>query len=160
MPFFSRISRTRKEQGTFGVQLVMDTAIQYWDFSVICVHRGKDEQDEAFSGGVSTKEWPNSRHNKIPSSAMDLAPYYPEVPKGGIDWRTDAALMVAIKRGDMREIKSILENIKRWMAFSGFIRGVGVGKGVILRSGSDWDSDQRFNDHKLIDLPHFEEVIK
>lgn len=46
-----------------------------FDFTVVCGHRGEASQEAAFAAGKSTKHWPDSRHNTIPSTAVDLAPY-------------------------------------------------------------------------------------
>ena len=45
------------------------------DVTVLCGHRGKAEQDLAYSRGYSKLKYPKSKHNKIPSLAIDLAPY-------------------------------------------------------------------------------------
>lgn len=45
------------------------------DFTVVCGHRGQLAQEQAFKDGNSDKHWPDSRHNTLPSTAADLAPY-------------------------------------------------------------------------------------
>ena len=45
------------------------------DLIVLCVWRGKAEQDKAFADGKSKLRWPDSKHNSSPSRAVDLAPY-------------------------------------------------------------------------------------
>jgi hypothetical protein len=45
------------------------------DIIVLCGHRGKAEQEDAFKRGASKLTWPHSRHNKTPSLAVDIAPY-------------------------------------------------------------------------------------
>lgn len=158
MAKYSQRSESRLITATDNMQDVFRTAIAVgWDHTILCGHRGELEQNRAFADKRSTKRWPDSNHNKLPSPAVDAAPWYPEAPNGGIDWRTDAELMKAARAGDWAAVVAILENIKRWMAFGGFIRGIGAAKGIRIRHGGDWDGDQRFNDHTLIDLPHFEE---
>jgi len=132
-------------------------AIREWDFMVLEGHRDRAKQDAMVAAGTSTLKWPHSKHNAMPSLAMDVAPWYPENPNG-IDWRTDAELMKAAHNGDWRAVKIILENIKRWYALAAFLRGVAHALGIKIRSGADWNGDQRFNDHSLIDLPHIELV--
>jgi peptidoglycan L-alanyl-D-glutamate endopeptidase CwlK len=39
---------------------------------VICGHRNKEDQDKAFKEGNSKLEFPNSKHNKKPSLAVDV----------------------------------------------------------------------------------------
>lgn len=52
--------------------------IKEYDHSVICCYRDEIEQNIAFEKGNSTVLFPNSRHNHLPSTAMDVIPY----PKG------------------------------------------------------------------------------
>lgn len=136
-------------------QEIAHSAIRVWDFSVLECHRNRAKQDAMIAAGTSLAHWPTSKHNSMPSLAIDLAPWYPKNP-GGIDWRTDHAMMAAAYDGNWRLVRTILENVKRWQAFSGFIRGIAHARGIKVRSGADWDGDARFNDHKLIDLPHYE----
>jgi peptidoglycan L-alanyl-D-glutamate endopeptidase CwlK len=49
--------------------------IKITDCSVLCGHRNKKDQDEAERHGFSKLKWPNSKHNKIPSTAIDVVPY-------------------------------------------------------------------------------------
>lgn len=141
------------------LQETMSLVLERWDHTLFFGYRGEAAQNAALANGTSTKKFGESKHNVFPSDAVDAGPYYPDAPKGGIDWRTDKELLIAAQRGDWVAFRAILENIKRWYAFSAFVRGVGWGKGrYIIRSGCDWDNDQRFNDHSLIDLPHHEIV--
>lgn len=41
---------------------------------IICGHRPKEEQDRAYREGHSRERWPNSRHNSMPSQAVDVCP--------------------------------------------------------------------------------------
>ena len=45
------------------------------DFTVICGYRSKADQDAAFKEGASKLRWPNSKHNRFPSEAVDIVPY-------------------------------------------------------------------------------------
>lgn len=51
---------------------------------VVCGHRGKNEQNEAFLAGRSQLSWPHSKHNALPSLAVDLAPLDEQ---GRLDWK-------------------------------------------------------------------------
>lgn len=53
--------------------------IKQMDVTVLCGHRTMSEQNAAFKAGTSKVQYPNSKHNKTPSLAVDLAPY-------PIDW--------------------------------------------------------------------------
>ena len=57
------------------------------DITVICGHRGKAEQDAAFARGTSKLQWPRSKHNQMPSRAVDIAPY-------PINWNDREAFLV------------------------------------------------------------------
>jgi hypothetical protein len=46
-----------------------------FDLTVVCGHRGQAEQEQAFQDHRSTKHWPESKHNTLPSRAVDIAPY-------------------------------------------------------------------------------------
>jgi peptidoglycan L-alanyl-D-glutamate endopeptidase CwlK len=41
----------------------------------LCGHRSKAEQDKAFADGFSKVQFPNSKHNSLPSMAVDVAPF-------------------------------------------------------------------------------------
>jgi len=53
----------------------LDRARIHGDFTVVCGHRGQAEQERAVAEGKSRQYWPNSRHNTLPATAVDLAPY-------------------------------------------------------------------------------------
>lgn len=97
MPFaFGHRSRDRLSTCHPVLQRVMGMAIEASsiDFTVLCGHRSKDEQDAAFASGHSKLPWPWSKHNLFPSLAVDIAPY-------PIDWNDEArfiALSGEVKR--------------------------------------------------------------
>lgn len=45
------------------------------ELKVACGHRGQVAQEQAFRDGNSDKHWPDSRHNTMPSTAIDVVPY-------------------------------------------------------------------------------------
>jgi hypothetical protein len=153
---YSKTSEVRLDTATWTLQRVFRGVLDWWDHTILFGHRGEKEQTAAVAAGNSTLPFGKSKHNALPSLAVDAAPFYPEVPTGGIDWRTDAELMKAAKEGRFEDVKTVLENIKRWHTFGGFVRGYGAALGIKIRWGGDWNSDCRFNDHRLVDLPHFE----
>lgn len=111
------------------LQEVLREAILYYDFTVLVGHRGEADQNKAFLEKASTKQWPNSMHNTLPSRAVDIAPY-------PIDWA----------------------DVRRFALIVGFIIGLGAARGIKLRSGLDWDSDGNIKEHSLVDGPHIELV--
>lgn len=79
--------------------------IKQMDVSVLCGRRTREEQDKAFREGNSNCKYPQSAHNRVPSHAVDLAPY-------PIDWnnlerfkemwlRFDAIARVLKDRGEI-----------------------------------------------------------
>lgn len=109
------------------LQELAHEVIKHFDCSVLCGYRNAAEQHTAYVLRNSTKQWPNSEHNKLPSIAIDIVPY-------PIDW----------------------DDIARFRYFSGFVMGIATQMGIKLRSGGDWDMDTEVDDQTLIDLPHFE----
>ena len=49
------------------------------DITVLCGHRGEQEQNEAVANGASETPWPRSKHNRLPSDAVDVS-HHP------VDW--------------------------------------------------------------------------
>ena len=56
-----------------------------FDLTVLCGHRGQLEQEIAFKTGASKLRWPRSKHNAMPSLAVDVAPLI----GGGVSWDWD-----------------------------------------------------------------------
>ena len=110
---------------------VLDRVLQeVADISLICGFRDRDTQDAAVAAGTSEVEWPDGKHNKWPSLAVDLRPY------------------------PMPKRKEVL-----WAAL-GYIAGrmiqIGIEEGVGLRWGGDWDRDGDVTDQSFYDLFHIE----
>ena len=80
MAKFGKRSRSNLATCHADIQKVLNEAIKYFDFSVICGYRGKKAQNEAYKKGFSKLKFPLGKHNKKPSLAVDLAPY-------PIDWK-------------------------------------------------------------------------
>ena len=117
------------------LQMLMNEAIKYIDFSVIEGHRGQAAQQAAFAAGNTKLHWPNGKHNKSPSMAVDIAPY-------PLDW----------------------QDTQRFVYFAGYIMVIAKmllaqGKMThVIRWGGDWDSDTLFKDESFRDFGHFELV--
>lgn len=131
MPKFSQLSASRLATCDQRLQNLMNEVIKRIDISILCGHRGEDEQNEAWRTGRSTKKWPGSKHNHMPSKAVDVAPYFPDVK---IDW----------------------DDLPAFARVAGYIQRVADEQGVKIRWGGDWDQDGRTADEKFIDMPHFE----
>lgn len=129
MRAFGKLSQERLAQCDEKLQLLFETVLQSYDCTVLCGHRGEAEQEEAFRTGKSKVHFPNSKHNTLPSKAVDVVPY-------PIDWN----------------------DTKRFMHFAGFVQGVAASLGVKIRWGGDFNQDLNFKNDSFIDMPHFELV--
>lgn len=131
MPFnFSARSGAELHTCKRDLQLVFHEVIKHWDCTILQGHRNQKEQDEAVRAGTSTLAWPTSNHNKMPSEAVDVAPY-------PINW----------------------EDAETFRAFGGFVLGVSTMMGIMLRWGGDWSMDRDFTNEGFIDLPHYELIV-
>jgi peptidoglycan L-alanyl-D-glutamate endopeptidase CwlK len=133
---FGKTSRTRLATCHPDIKAVLNKAIgmSSIDFTVVCGSRDRADQDEAFNNGKSSVQWPNSKHNGFPSTAVDIAPYW---PGQGIVWH---------RRNE-------------FIFLAGFICGIAAEMGIEMRWGGNWDQDQEIiTDQNLIDLPHLELV--
>jgi len=133
MPKYSQSSQKRLSTCHRDLQTVFNEVIKYYDVTIACGHRGEAAQQEAYDDGFSTVQFPNSKHNSIPSMATDAIPYPQK-------WSDMDALQV----------------------LGGFVMGVASqlyeqGKIThLIRWGHDWDGDHDYHDQTFIDAPHFE----
>ena len=127
MPTFSRKSLERLETCDHRIQMVIKRAITRVDFTVLCGHRGKQEQEDAFERGASKLRWPQSKHNKTPSLAVDVAPF-------PIDW----------------------DNLDRFRELAAVILDEAGKLGIKMRWGADWNQNGSEKDERFRDYPHFE----
>ncbi len=126
MPKFGR--RSKKQLATChpDLQMVLNEAIKFVDFSVLEGHRGEELQNKYYHEGKSKLKFPKGKHNQNPSLAVDIAPY-------PIDWK----------------------DLKRFGAVAFFIKGIAASHGIELRLGADWNGDFKFTE-SFLDLPHIE----
>jgi peptidoglycan L-alanyl-D-glutamate endopeptidase CwlK len=127
MPSYGKQSAQRLSTCDERLRKLFNEVILHYDCSILCGHRGEAEQNEAYEKGASKKQFPDSKHNKFPSLAIDAVPY-------PIDWA----------------------DMERFRHFQGFVEATAIQMGIKIRSGGDWDSDRDFKDQHLIDMPHFE----
>ena len=130
MPKYSRRSINKLRTCDKLLQDLFNEVIKYYDCKIICGHRNERSQNQAYDEGMSSKKWPESKHNKLPSEAIDVAPH-------PIDW----------------------EDHRRFYMFVGIVRGIAKKMGIKIRCGADWDGDMEVKDQNFHDLPHFE-IIK
>jgi hypothetical protein len=94
-------------------KVILNEAIRVTDFKVVKGHRGEEEQTHAYVTGASQVDWPDSKHNSIPSMGVDLAPY-------PIDWK----------------------DLKRFYILYGVIKAIAFQHGVKITCGVEWGWDE------------------
>ena len=132
---FSATSLRRLASCHSDIQVLCNALIEDYDFTVVCGHRGEEEQNKAYKEGKSTLQYPDSKHNTYPSLAVDLAPY----ERNGIDW---GRLQSAYFAG--RVVQKAIDLHKAGLMYHK------------LRAGLDWDLDNDIDDTKFWDAGHFE----
>jgi len=110
------------------LQRIAYVAITGYGFTVICGHRGEQEQNTAYENGFSTKKFPDSKHNSIPSRAMDIIP-----DAGG--WNAGR---------------------EQFILMIGIIKGVALSLGIPIRCGIDFNMDNNLQNDNFIDSAHVE----
>lgn len=131
MPSFSQASKEKLSTCHPDLQKLFEAVIVHYDCTVICGHRGEADQNKAVAEGKSKTKWPNSKHNSVPSKAVDVMP----TP---INWSMDS------------------KNIKSLYFFAGFVMATAKSLGIKLRWGGDFNRNQIFIDDVFVDIPHFE----
>lgn len=132
MPNFGSHSLTQLATCHPKLQLVLNEAIKYFDFTIVEGFRNQADQHKAFLEGNSKLDWPNGNHNQNPSRAADCYPY-------PID--------------DSQAPK----NLERFVYMKGIFHVAAANVGVKLRDGIDWNGNQDMRDEpKFRDYPHIE----
>lgn len=132
MPSFGKTSLERLNTCDPALQELFKEVVKYYDCIIICGTRGKEEQNDAYRTGKSKLKYPESKHNSLPSKAVDVAPYFSTAPH--IRWN----------------------DRESFYHFAGFVGGIAIMKGINIRWGGDWDRDYDLHDQSFFDLPHFE----
>ena len=71
----SKKSQERLETCDERLITIVNDVCKVIDVTVLCGHRGKEEQEKAFNEGKSRAHFGQSYHNALPSLAVDIAPY-------------------------------------------------------------------------------------
>lgn len=129
MPKFSKASKEHLNRLHSDLQKILVEVIKVFDFKIICSFRGRDEQMTAYRKGTSKLQWPNSKHNKLPSMAADIVPY-------PISWK----------------------NTSRFLMLMGAVKMTAHNLGIKIRLGGDWNSNNDPSDDSFSDLCHVELV--
>ena len=125
-PKFSDFSIANLETCDERLRQIFHEVIKHVDCRVLEGHRDKERQNFMVAQRKSGLPWPKSKHNSVPSRAVDVVPY-------PIDWN----------------------NLQRFAMFAGFVKGIATEQGIPLRCGIDWNGNFDPTDN-WIDAPHFE----
>lgn len=137
MAKFGAASLKQRDTLCTELQQVLDEVITQFDFSILEGFRSEEAQNRAYARGLSKVKWPNGKHNKLPSDAVDIAPY-------PIDW------------GDPKDKNKAEAARQRFVYLAGWVMATATMLGIPLRWGGDWDGDRDTRDEKFRDLGHFE----
>ena len=128
MASFSKTSKERLETCDPRLQALFSRVIKITDCTILVGHRDQVSQNQAFQEGKSKLKWPESKHNKKPSLAVDASPY--PIPKG---WERP-----------------------NFDHFAGVVRAIAWMLDIPIRWGGDWNRNWDTSDQQFNDLVHFE----
>lgn len=134
-PIFSKTSEQRLLTCGPHLQTLFHAIIEYYDCMILIGYRNEKEQNDAFKSKKSKLRYPKSKHNFIPSRAVDAIPWFKNEPH--IRWH----------------------DIKKFYEFGGFVQAMAKTLDIEIRWGGNWDMDDELHDQGFNDLVHFE-VIK
>jgi len=134
VPSYSLQSQTRLKSCHHDIQKVFDIVIKIIDIKILCGHRGEALQEKAFDEGTSKAKWGKSKHNKIPSDAVDAMPYPVEWPQ------------------DTDTLKEYVRKMGRIYFMAGVVTAVAFVLRVPMRWGGHFKS--------FFDGPHFERILE
>ena len=130
MPKFGSRSKKNLSSCHPDLQKVFNKVVEDYDCTVVCGHRGEEDQNKAFDQGRSKVKYPHGKHNADPSYAVDVYPY-------PINFK----------------------NLDRMIHFAGYVLAIAKSMGIDLIWGRDWRSDWYKKDKNTTtfkDYPHFE----
>jgi len=127
---FGRNSRKQLSTSDGRLQEIAHEVLKIKDHAVIKGHRTEREQRSAYENGHSKLDWPNGKHNKLPSIAIDVQTS--PVPDGEQELREEQLYLL------------------------GLYAGIGHMKGIPIRIGGDWDRDGEIADNSFDDFFHVE----
>ncbi len=138
MNLFGTASRANLSTANSTLQGIAAEVLLIKDHSIIKGHRNQIDQDYAHQKGNSKLKWPDGKHNKLPSNAIDVLTF--PVPLGSLTQTAEQML---------REEQLYL---------LGLYAGVAFALGTTLRTGADWDRNGVISDNGFDDFFHVETI--
>ena len=128
------ISKERLDTCDTHLQRIVNAVAQEMNIQVICGHRSKEDQDKAWEEKKSKVRYPHSKHNSIPSQAVDLAPLKIVDGHRVIDWND--------KQGFQDLANLMFKYADKF--------------GIHIRWGGDFNMDGTKTTNDSWDMPHWE----
>ena len=144
MPKFSERSLIQLNTCHPDLVRVFNEVIWYRDCIIIEGYRNEAAQEEMFRTQRSQLRYPHSKHNQLPSMAVDVMEYYPDKPH--IRWfnkdaNEDFSKFVLVEAANLLDAGEVTHRL-RW--------------------GADWDMDgirvDKDDNETFFDGPHYELV--
>lgn len=133
MPRFGKTSLAKLALAHVDIRAVMNMAIKVIDFTVIQTARTAAEHQRYQALGKTTIAYEDSKHSKVPSEGIDIAPWFKSKPH--VDW----------------------EDRETFIYLAGIIMSCATELGIELRWGGNWDMDEQIlSDQSFDDIGHFE----
>ncbi len=149
---YSRLSIERLETCDPRLQKVFFVAADYVDSSILFGHRSNEEQDRLYSVGRSTLRAGQSKHNVMPSLAVDACPYYKGFGRLTGDRAQIEAIAAERKMTYAKAERMVFQQLAEW---AGRILQIAESLDIPLRWGGRWS--HRFAwEANFHDLFHFE----
>ncbi len=135
MPSFGHVSQSRLATCHVDLVRLFEAVVKDYDCTILCGHRTREAQMQAYEDGKSQVSWPDSKHNAYPSLAVDVGPW-------PLDWSDTGAFYL----------------LAGWVLCTAdrlYQEGVITHR---IRYGGDWNGNHATKDQNFHDLPHFELV--
>lgn len=129
MPKFGKKSLEQREMLCKDLRRLVDEVIKYYDFSIVCSHRGQEEQQKEFNEGDSKAHFGQSAHNYNPSFAVDVYPY-------------------PVPQKQVNGFVVLDDDSKEWEKMIFAFKNAAIKLGINITCGIDFK--------KLVDKPHIE----
>ena len=134
MSIFSPKSQQKLNTCHPNIIFLFEHVVKEYDCSILEGARSDKRQNELFKSGASKKKAGQSKHNHLPSLAVDVSPY--PIPK---NWGADN-----------------FKELARFYHFAGYVKATAEKLGIEIRWGGDWNGNNKFTDQGFDDLVHYE----